>query len=105
MKLHGHLYECGATIDGHKVTEAVISRQRIVIDWIENGLAFHMVARSDDGGITYKGTFGWPHLDAGNQMTLKLYKCADKSCLLHGNWYMSEGGEEGACSIVLSPVD
>jgi len=54
----------GTRLDGpnwetsHRVAEAVVTSERIALDWIENGVRYHLLAHSQDGGLTYQGNYG-----------------------------------------------
>ena len=39
----------------YRVAEAVVTPDRIALDWIENGVRYHLLAHSKDGGLTYLG--------------------------------------------------
>ena len=59
MKYSGHVFDWDGTTPYGKVTDAVVTRRRISLDWLEEDRKGHLQATSSDG-VHYKGTFGYP---------------------------------------------
>jgi hypothetical protein len=100
MRLTGIFTEVGLDWedDSSKVIEAVVTSQRIAIDWIENEEKFHVVATSSDGGLTYKGRFGCPSPEDGWVMEITRFTAKNKAELLIAKWVQEDNGREG-CNI------
>lgn len=56
MKLAGKLDDVVCE-SSRPVTEAIVIPVRIALDWIENGATYHLLAHSQDGRLTYQGTY------------------------------------------------
>ncbi len=107
MKWNGTITELGFDLDecDFDVDEAVVTRNRISIDWKEDDLVCHVVLKSSDGGETFAGNYGTPVPKKEWFMEAKKYTAADKSILLLSKWYQTDNGREGSCIIELFPAD
>jgi len=99
----------GTRLDGpsweasYQVAEAVVTPERIALDWIENGVRYHLLAHSQDGGLTYQGHYGMFRLEEQWVIELTLYTAVDGSVILRANWYEKDSGNEGASMFELKP--
>jgi hypothetical protein len=57
VKYKGVIYDC--LEPAYNITDAVIAKKRISIDWIEDGEPGHLEATSSDG-IHFRGNYGYP---------------------------------------------
>jgi hypothetical protein len=98
MRLTGTATELDMDLEeyDYEVVEAVVTAQRIAIDWIENGEKFHVVAVSTDGGTTYRGTFGCTDPEPGWVMEIARYTAKNKTELLLAEWLQTDIGRAGS---------
>jgi hypothetical protein len=106
MKFSGTLTELDIVFDeaDYDVSEAVVAKNRIAIDWEEAGEPFHVVLTSSDG-VYFEGHYGSPLPNPNWKMQGTKYTAADKGVLLIVNWFQTDNGNEGACLFELEPVD
>lgn len=78
MKLAGVKFDNVVFDSGRHVKEALVTPDRIALDWIENGAKYHLVAHSRDGG-TYEGTYGMFRPENDWNVTIKRYSALDGS--------------------------
>ena len=106
MKCSGVVTELEIEMDeaDFAVTEAVVTKNRISIDWDEYGKVFNVVMNSTDGGATYEGIYGDPRPNANWSMTATRYDSANGSILLLAEWVQEDGGKSGVCMFELDPV-
>ncbi len=92
MKFSGVVTELQRDIDDadFPVSEAVITKKRVAIDWDEHGELFHAVLYSTDGGIIYTGNYGTPIPKKNWFMTATKYDAADGSVLLLCKWVQED---------------
>lgn len=96
MRLSGQMYEVEG-MDEYEgdVQDAVVTNERIAMDWEEDGEALHAVLHSTDGGYSYKGTFGEPVLDPNCLMEAWRFKSLAGDELLWATWYRKDTGFGG----------
>ena len=76
-----------------EVTDAIIRKDRISVDFIEDGEPGHLEATFDVAEGVYRGNFGYPRPDHHYHAELRLYRAANGDCLLFGRyWWTSEPG-------------
>jgi len=99
----------GTRLDGpnwetsHRVAEAVVTSERIALDWIENGVRYHLLAHSQDGGLTYQGNYGMFRPEEQWGIGLTRYTAVDGSVVLLANWHEKDNGNEGCSMFELKP--
>jgi hypothetical protein len=99
-KYTGHSFDFEAS--SMQVTGAVIRKDRISVDWIEEGAPGHLEATSEDGEV-YRGTYGYPRPDPYYHAELRLYRAADGGRLLFGRWWWADESGSGYWLFRLSP--
>lgn len=103
MRMNGTSGELDMNVDEVSV-EAVVTDDRIAVDWIYvNDKRVVLEACSDDGGQTYKGTFGYPRPEPDGRMDLTRYSGPGESVLLYGEWVSVSDGHKGVSIIRLVP--
>jgi hypothetical protein len=102
MKLTGQMlyWDNGREIR-KTVTEAMITADRIAIDWDEGEHLGHLDGVSTDG-IHFQGHYGYPVSNDGFRCEFTLYTAKDDA-LLFGSWYETGAGWEGVWIFKLSP--
>lgn len=103
--LKGHIFdfEENALDDPHyEICEAVVTSERIALDWVEDGETFHVLATSRDGGSIYRGRYGCPKPQPGWEMEIARYTAKNNAELLVAKWTQSEDGNSGLMIIRLS---
>ncbi len=103
MRLKGTRHDGPSWDASYRVAEAVVTPERIALDWIENGVRYHLLARSQDGGLTYQGNYGMFRPEDQWVITLTRYTAVDGSVILLGNWYEKDSGNEGSSMFELKP--
>lgn len=105
MRYSGIVTELDLDLDDYDfdVIEAVVTKDRIAIDWKEDDQVFHVLAHSDDG-VTYRGNYGSPRPIPEYVMEFTKYTSADKGLLLLAKWYQTDNGNEGSCFFELDPA-
>ena len=96
MKLTGTRHDGPDWEASHRVAEAVVTPDRIALDWIENGVRYHLLAHSKDGGFTYQGNYGMFRPEEQWTIELTRYTAMDGSVVLMANWYEKDSGNEGS---------
>ena len=96
MRLTGTRYDGPSWDATYRVAEAVVTPERIALDWIENGVRYHLLAHSRDGGLTYQGNYGMFRPEDQWVIELTRYTAVDGSALLLANWYEKDSGNEGS---------
>lgn len=106
MKFTGTITELGLDVDDcdFDVRDAVVSRDRIAIDWEEDGQLFHAVLKSSDGTY-FDGHYGSPQPNSQWTMQGTKYTAADKSVLLLVKWIQTDNGFAGWTIFELQPTD
>ena len=87
----------------YRVAEAIVTPERIALDWIENGVRYHLLARSQDSGLTYKGNYGMFRPEEQWVIELTRYAAIDGSVVLLAYWYEKDSGNEGTSMFELKP--
>lgn len=87
--------------DAFEISEAIVTKSRIAIDWEEGGDPRHAMLHSDDGYF-YRGTFGFPQLDSENKLEAWRYRSVAGDELLWIKWELGESGAAGTAMIHLS---
>jgi hypothetical protein len=99
-KYRGHVYYEAREASG-AVTDAVISRNRISVDWREDGDDYHLEASAPDG-FCFRGDYADRGQASRGQFELKLYRGGDE-VLLRGSWSEPAVGK-GDWTFLLTPV-
>jgi hypothetical protein len=95
MRLFGTRHDGPNWQASYRVAEAVVTPERIALDWIEHGVRYHLLAHSKDGGITYQGNYGMFRPEEQWTIELTRYTAVDGSVVLMANWYEKDSGNEG----------
>lgn len=86
-----------------QVTGAIIQKDRISVDWVEDGEPGHLEASSDNDGI-YRGNYGYTRPNPDYHFELRLYLAANGDRLLFGRWWRTDKPEGGSWLFRLSPA-
>jgi hypothetical protein len=103
MKLSGTRFDDPNWEATHRVTEAIVTPERVALDWIENGVRYHLLAQSRDGGLTYQGSYGMFRPEEQWGIELTRYTATDGSVLLSADWHEKDTGNEGSSLFALKP--
>jgi hypothetical protein len=103
MRLRGTRHDAPNWEASYRVAEAVVTPERIAVDWIENGIRYHLLAHSQDGGLTYQGHYGMFRPEEHWTIELTRYSAVDGSVVLMANWYEKDSGNEGSSMFELRP--
>jgi hypothetical protein len=95
MRLYGKRHDGPNWEASYRVAEAVVTSERIALDWIEDGVRYHLLAHSRDGGLTYQGNYGMFRPEEQWTIELIRYTAIDGSVILMANWYEKDSGNEG----------
>jgi len=95
MRLTGTRYDGPNWETSYRVAEAVVTSERVALDWIENGVRYHLLAHSQDGGLTYHGSYGMFRPEEQWAIELTRYTALDGSAVLLAKWYERDSGNEG----------
>ena len=104
MKLTGEKCDGVQWEESHRVQEAIVTPERIALDWIENGVRYHLVAHSHDGGLTYQGSYGMFRPEADWVAEITRYTAVDGSVILFCDWHEKDSGLAGSSMYRLTPV-
>lgn len=96
MRLTGTRYDGPNWEASYRVAEAVVNSERIALDWIEDGVRYHLLAHSKDGGLTYQGNYGMFRPEEQWTIELTRYAAMDGSVVLMAKWYEKDSGNEGS---------
>ena len=102
MKLAGVKFDNVVFDSAHQVKEAVVTPDRIALDWIESGAKYHLVAYSKDGG-TYHGTYGMFRPEDDWIVKITRYTAVDASVVLFCDWHEKDTGRAGSWLCKLEP--
>lgn len=103
MKLAGDKFDSVLFEGRRQVTEAIVTPERIALDWLENGVKFHLAAHSKDGGLTYQGTYGMFRPEDDWSVTATRYTAVDGSVVLYCDWHEKDTGRAGFWLCKLEP--
>jgi hypothetical protein len=103
MRLTGTRFDGPTWEATYRVAEAIVTPERIALDWIENGVQYHLLAHSHDGGLTYQGNYGMFRPEEQWCIELTRYTAVDGSELLLAKWHEKDSGNEGASMFELKP--
>ena len=83
----------------HRVTEAIVTPDRIALDWLENGVSYHLLAHSRDGGLTYQGRYGMFRPEEDWVAEITCYTAVDGAAVLFCEWRKrTRAGRDRGCS-------
>ncbi len=85
------------------VSLARCSSTELSIDWIEDGVASGLVAKSSDG-IVYQGRYIYRDNTPHGQTELRLYRAKDDCIVLFGSWEEDGTHERGHWVFQLQPA-
>ncbi len=102
MKYTGFMYFTGYVLEDGIVTDAVLTANRLGIDWREDGYVGHLSAETIESNF-FRGTAEYkPGSWGAYQSELRLFR-SEKDVLLFGTWRSNISGEEGRWTFVLTP--
>lgn len=101
MNYFGQIYYTTGTAPDFSVNEAVITRSRLSIDWLEGDYEGHLEAKSRNGRND-RGAYCYPTLNPLCECDIALFRCG-KEVLLFGTSCDHENAEEGVWTIRLTP--
>jgi hypothetical protein len=93
MNLKGRLVQSTGVEQSITLTDAVITANRIALDWDHNGQQGHLIAKSTNG-IHFSGRYGYGRKSPGFECELTLYK-SNHEDLLYGTWRQLDTGQVG----------
>jgi hypothetical protein len=76
----------------YDITQAHVTKGKLSIDWVEEGVKGGIVASSEEG-IIYTGTYRYSDRTQPGKVTLRLYRAKDDWVFLFGSWV--EDGTNG----------
>ena len=103
MKLTGVKLDNPVWQSSRRVAEAIVTSERIALDWIENGVRYHLLARSQDGGRIYRGNYGMFRPEEDWVVEMTRYTAVDGSVLLWCDWHEKDSGRAGSWMCKLEP--
>ena len=103
MKLTGEKHDSLHWEQSHPVQEAIVTPDRIALDWIENGVRYHLLAHSDDGGLTYQGNYGMFRPEDDWVVEIACYTAVNGSAILFCDWHEKDSGRAGSWMCRLRP--
>ncbi len=105
MKLAGLKFDGLGWQDSHRVQEAIVTPERVALDWYEHGVKYHLLAHSQDGGLTYQGNFGMFRPEDEWVVKITRYTAVDGSVVLFCDWHEQDSGREGSwmCKLDAGP--
>jgi hypothetical protein len=103
MRLSGTRHDGPSWEATWRVTEAIVTSERIALDWVEDGVPYHLAAHSRDGGLTYQGNYGMFRPEEPWVIELTRYTALDGSVLLLATWHEMDSGNEGSSMFNLKP--
>jgi hypothetical protein len=96
MKLTGVKLDNPLWESSRRVAEAIVTPERIAMDWIENGVRYHLLAHSQDGGLNYQGSYGMFRPEEDWEVRIRRYTAVDGSVALFCDWHEKDSGREGS---------
>jgi hypothetical protein len=103
MRLTGEKYDGLHWEQSYLVQEAIVTTERIALDWIENGLRYHLLAHSHDGGLAYRGNYGMFRPEKDWLAEITCYTGSDGSAVLFCDWHEKDSGRAGSWMYRLKP--
>lgn len=102
MRVTGQWYE----VDGMDeptcdIQDAIVTKDRIALDWEENGDMFHALLHSTDGGYNYQGHFGERLLDTNCVIEAWRFRSVAGDELLWVTWHRKDTGFGGTSLVHL----
>jgi hypothetical protein len=106
MKLTGVKLDNPVWESSRRVAEAIVTPERIAMDWIENGVRYHLLARSQDGGLTYRGNYGMFRPEEDWAIEITRYTAVNGSVVLWCDWHEKDSGRAGSwiCRLESNPM-
>jgi hypothetical protein len=104
MKYHGYYWSSGYKDPDGRVTEAVLTKTKLSLDYEEDGHKGHLEARPTDRDFfqgEYSYSSGWRGV---GQSSFRLFRSGER-VLLFGTWNWPPTGDEGTWVIVLDPLE
>lgn len=103
MRMSGEWYEVDGMDDPtSEVHDAIVTKERLALDWNEGGGEFHAVLQSSDGGYSYQGTFGEPRLDPNCIIEAWRYRSIAGDELFWVTWHRKDTGFGGSSMLHIS---
>jgi hypothetical protein len=90
--------------DDFPITDVVVAKDRISIDWAEEGQTVNVVLSSDDG-VVYRGSYRYRGYELQYYAELRLYRDARGELLLMGRWWRVDFGDQGNWLVRLTPAN
>ena len=87
----------------HQVEQALVTEDRMLLNWRENGILFSSRLVSTDGGCTYEGVFGAPVPMEDWEIKAFRYSAPNADAVLLVQWQQHDHGLEGCCVVRLTP--
>jgi hypothetical protein len=87
----------------HRIEQAVVTPDRIALDWVELGVRYHLLAHSHDDGLTYQGHYGMFRPEEDWLAEITRYTAVDESVVLFCDWHEKDSGRAGSCMFRLKP--
>lgn len=103
MKYRGHIWSYGYKDPDSSVTEAILTKAKLSLDFEEDGYEGHLDAQSTTEDL-FEGKYSFTGLQGVGQTSFRLYRSGQR-VLLFGTWYWPPTGEDGTWVIVLDPLE
>lgn len=87
-----------------EIEEAIVTDERVAIDWTEDEEQWVLIAHSTDG-TEYKGSYGIDKPEYGCEITLWRYEAKSGHVLLLGQYRDRQDGSGGWCMFELHPPE
>src|SRR5688572_5856826 len=85
-----------------QVTRAIVTADRLAIDWVHGREVGGFVAHSSDR-VVYNGTYGTPTLNPDCHVEFRLYRAANGEVMLFGEFWRADGADGGPWLLRLVP--
>jgi hypothetical protein len=99
MNFQGRIVHCRAAEEKITVEQAVVTEDRISIDWSQDGRPGYLIAKST-GGTQFQGRYGHRQEESDYECELTLFK-SDHEVLLFGTWRDQNSARKGTLVVRL----
>jgi hypothetical protein len=103
MRYHGHHWMYTNKDPDGRVTQAVLSKTKLSLDYEEGGCTGHLDAKSTKGDL-FEGKYTYSGLQGVGQFSFRLYRSGER-VLLFGTWNWPPSGVDGTWVVVLDPLE
>lgn len=104
MRYAGCMYDLDLNQYDHSIKDAILTEERVAVDWVEAEEGFHLLAYSRDRGRTYEGTYGTPRPEPLLKVRLTRLLTFDDVPRLVAYWFNVDTGDEMTSLLEFEPV-